>query len=532
MGVVDEKADLLDLLLEATNDGVVDWDLTSKQTRYNDRWRFLLGWDEEGFPLTSNAWRDLIHADERGEVEKAVVDLLEQDWPLVRTVRMHHRTMGWRWILMRATARRDEHGTPTRMVIIFADIDERVRAESQLRALLEAIPDTILRIRVDGTVLAVKEGNRVEPAALDKHTRSYGVFDAIAASESGNKVMDAIRRAGEANEAVQIPCHLHEGNAEIDYDIRIVHGGMDEAVCIVRDVTREKNADERLARGKKLEAIGQLAAGLAHEINTPLQYIGDNLQFAKDSVPPLLELVRNYHDVVCQTPQIPADTRESIERQEEQIDLSYLRESLAGALTTAQEGLGQIARIVHAMKTFEDAGRQDRARVALNPIVENATVVATHAWKHVAELSMHLEPDLPDLPCIAGEIAQVVLNLVINAAQAVGDKVGRSGDKGHITVETRLDVGSNCIEIRVTDDGVGIPETIRAKIFDPFFTTRAVGKGSGQGLAQVHSAVVNLHGGSVRFNTCVGEGSCFIVSLPLGEAGQPEQEALAELGKE
>lgn len=528
MGVAEEKADLLDLLFEATNDGVVDWDLAGKQTRYNDRWRFLLGWDEEGFPLTPDTWRELIHADERLEVEKAIADHLEQDWPFVQTARMRHRSIGWRWILMRGTARRNDQGTPTRMVIIFADIDERVRAGAQLRALLEAIPDTIVRLRVDGTVLAVKEGNHLEHAVLDYRTMSPGVFDAIVASESGSKVMDAIRRAVEAKEAVQIPCHLRNGSTEVDYDVRIVRSGIDEAVCIVRDVTREKIAEEQLSRGKKLEAIGQLAAGLAHEINTPLQYIGDNLQFAKDSIPPLLELVRSYHDV-CQTQQIPGDAREAIGRQEEEVDLPYVRESLTSALGTAQEGLEQIARIVHAMKTFEDVGRQERARIDLNPIVENATTVATHAWKGVADVAMHLGPDLPFVPCVAGEIAQVVLNLVVNAAQAIGDKVGDSGRKGRITVETRRDADTNCVEIRVTDDGVGIPDTIRAKIFDPFFTTRAVGHGSGQGLAQVHSAVVQLHGGSVRFDSRVGEGSCFIVSLPVREVDQPEQDALAPL---
>jgi two-component system, NtrC family, sensor kinase len=530
MGVVDEKADLLDLMFEATNDGVVDWDLVGKQTRYNERWRFLLGWDEEEFRLTPDTWRELVHADERADVEKAIADHLEQEWPFVQTVRMRHRSRGWRWILMRGTSRRNEQGAPTRMVIIFADIDERVRAETQLRALLEAIPDTILRVRVDGTVLAVKEGSRVEHAHLDSDTVSHKVFDAIVSSESGSKVMDAIRCAGKATEAVRIPCHLRSGNVETDYDIRIVHGGIDEAVCIVRDVTRDKTAEEQLSRGKKLQAIGQLATGLAHEINTPLQYIGDNLQFAKDSMAPLLELVGEYHNVVCQEQPIPVETREAVARKEEEIDLSYVRGALAGALAAAQEGLGQIARIVRAMKTFEDVGRQERARVDLNPIVENATVVATHAWKHVAELSMQLEPNLPFAPCVAGEIAQVVVNLVINAAQAIGDKVGHSGRKGRITVETRRGADADSVELRVTDNGIGIPEAIRARVFDPFFTTRTVGQGIGQGLAQVHAAVVNLHGGTVRFDSRIGEGTCFIVSLPLREAGQQAQGGPAQSG--
>jgi PAS domain S-box-containing protein len=530
MGVPDPKSDLLDLLFEATNDGVVDWDLVDQQTRYNDRWRFMLGWDEEDFSLTPDTWRELIHADERVKVETAIVDHLEQAWPFVQTVRMRHRSLGWRWILLRGTARRDGQGTPIRMVIIFADIDERVRAETQLRALLEAIPDTILRVSVDGTVLAAKEGARLEDAALDDRVISHGIYDAIVASENGSKVLAAIKSAGGSSEAVLIPCHLHYNGAESDYDIRIVRSGMDEAVCIVRNVTMERIAEEQLSRGRKLEAIGQLAAGLAHEINTPLQYIGDNLHFVRDSLPPLLELVGDYHNVVCTAPQIPPDTRESIARKEDDIDLPYIRESLADALGSALEGLGQIARIVRAMKTFEDVGRQPHARVDLNSIVENATVVGTHAWSRVAEVSMQLEPTLPLVPCIAGEIAQVVLNLVSNAAQAVADKVGNSGRKGRITIETRRGAGDDSVEIRVVDDGVGIPEAIRARLFDPFFTTRPVGQGRGQGLAQVHSAVVGLHGGGVRFNSRVGEGTCFIVSLPLREVARQEQGTVAPSG--
>jgi two-component system NtrC family sensor kinase len=523
MGDLEDKADLLDLMLKATNDGVVDWDLVGNKTRYNERWRFLLGWDEEGFDLAANTWRDLIHADERPEVERAIIDHLEQDWPFLQTVRMRHRSQGWRWILMRGTARRNLEGEPLRMVIIFADIDERVRAESQVRALVEAIPDTIARVRSDGKVLAIKEGNRLEYGAQGSERVPRGLFNAIQVSEVGERVMACIRTASEREEVAQIPCRLRNAAGDpVDYDIRIVRSGTDEAICIVRDVTREKSVEEHLARGKKLVAIGQLAAGLAHEINTPLQYIGDNLQFAKEAIPPLLALMDDYQNVLRAGKPVSIDAMTAISEKEEAVDLPYLRESLADTLGNGLDGLAQIARIVSAMKTFEDVGRQERAHVELNAIVENATVVATHAWRPVAEVTMRLTPNLPMVPCIAGEIAQIVLNLVINAAQAIADKVGGSGRKGRITVETFHLPASESVEIQVTDDGVGIPEAIRGRIFDPFFTTRPVGQGSGQGLAQVHSAVVRLHGGTIHFDSREGEGTRFWVRLPLQVASEQE----------
>lgn len=533
MDAHEEKADLLDLLLDATNAGVVDWDIANNRVRYNERWRFLLGWDEEGFDLAPDTWRALVHEDERADMERALTDHLEHQWPFVQTVRMRHRSQGWRWIVMRGTSRRNQAGAPQRMVIVFTDIDERVRAESQVRALVEAIPDAIVRTRSDGTVLAVKEGSRLQSASDAQGAVSHGLWAAIRGSEAGAAVMAAIRSAGEHAQVAQVACRLRNPSGEaVDYDVRIVRSGVDEAVCIIRDVTREKRIEEQLARGRKLEAIGQLAAGLAHEVNTPLQYIGDNLQFVKDAIPLLLALLDDYQAAVRSGPRIAQAAvqmgrvvramrtfEEVLGEKEQQIDLAFLRESLGGSLASALDGMAQIGRIVRALKIFEDGGRQERGAVELNPIVENATTAASHAWREVAELVLLLAPDLPLVPCVAGEIAQVVLQLVVNAAQAVADKVGGSGRKGRITIETVHDRTRKAVEIRVTDDGVGIPEAIRGRVFDPFFTTRPVGQGTGQGLAQVHSAVVGLHGGSVHFDSRVGEGSCFVVSLPLAAAG-------------
>jgi two-component system, NtrC family, sensor kinase len=513
MESLEGKAELLDLLFAATNDGIVDWDLVGNQTRYNDRWRFLLGWDEEGFVLTPNTWRELIHENERPAVEEAIADHFESGWPFVQVVRMRHRSQGWRWILVRGTSRKNTQGQPCRMVILFADIDERVRAEAQAHALVEAIPDTILSVRSDGTVLAAKEGTRSKGAA-PRSGAAHALFAAIQASEAGSRVMECIETAGKREEVAQIPCRLHQAAAEpTDYEIRIVGSGVDQAVCIVRDVTRERSNEEQLARGRKLEAIGQLAAGLAHEINTPLQYIGDNIEFAKEAIPSLLSLIDDFHKFAAE--RLPKDAAEAIARKEQEIDLSFLRESLAPSLSRGLEGLAHIARIVQAMKTFETASCQERVRVDLNPILENAAIVATRAWSQFVELSVHLGEHQPAVPCIPGEIAQTVMNLVTNAAQAVAEKVGSSGKTGLVTLETTHRQADEQVEIRVSDDGNGIPEAIRGRIFDPFFTTRPPGQGSGQGLAQVHGAVVRLHGGSVSFDSVEGKGTTFVVRLPL-----------------
>jgi two-component system, NtrC family, sensor kinase len=167
------------------------------------------------------------------------------------------------------------------------------------------------------------------------------------------------------------------------------------------------------------------------------------------------------------------------------------------------------------MKTFENAGSQEHVPVDLNPIVGNAAIVATRAWSQFIDVCPNLDDKLPLVLCIPGEIAQAVMNLAANAAQAIADKVGRSGTRGTITVATLHKPTDGMVEIRISDDGVGIPEAIRAKVFDPFFTTRPPGQGSGQGLAQVHAAVVRQHDGTVDFESRVGAGTTFVVRLPL-----------------
>ncbi len=514
MSSLEEKAELLDLLSEATNDGIVDWNVANNETSYNERWRFLLGWDVDDFDPSPSAWRELIHPDERAGFEKALADHLTEDWPFVQMVRMKHRSNGWRWILIRGASRRNAAGCPERMVVIFADIDERVRAETHVRALVEAIPDALVRVRTDGTIVAVKEGSPDDRSA-GAPASARELFAALQSSDSSEEFAKSIATAASRREVVEISCRIHTPPAEArNYEVRIVGSGPDEAVCILRDVTRQKRIEEQLERGHKLDAIGQLAAGLAHEINTPLQYIGDNIQFVQDSIPALLSLIDGYRVVLDPQGASSSEAKASMELKEAELDLPFVSQALPDAVQTVQGGLERISKIVRAMKAFEDVGRQGRAPIDLNSIVENATVVAMNAWRRSSDLSLILAPNLPLVMCIAGEIAQVILNLVTNAAQAVADKHGVTGTKGHIFVET-VRPDADFVEVRVTDDGVGIPEAVRPKVFDPFFTTRPLGQGTGQGLAQVHSAVVRLHQGSVHFDTKEGGGTTFVVRLPL-----------------
>ncbi len=187
------------------------------------------------------------------------------------------------------------------------------------------------------------------------------------------------------------------------------------------------------------------------------------------------------------------------------------------AIEQSLDGTTRVARIVQAMKDFSHPDAGEKKPVNLNQAIEATATVARNEWKYVAELEMHFDPSLPPVRCLAGEINQVILNLVVNAAHAIADThVVKQGGKGTIILATRRD--GHWVEIRVGDTGGGIPENIRDKVCDPFFTTKPVGKGTGQGLFIAHNVVVEKHGGTLTFETETGKGTTFIIRLPLAPA--------------
>jgi len=286
------------------------------------------------------------------------------------------------------------------------------------------------------------------------------------------------------------------------------HGRHPRVVGVDFDISEVKQLQSQLAQAQKLESVGQLAAGVAHEINTPIQYVGDNAKFLEDA---FRELIRASAAREGSTP--------SNADHESARDLEYLRKEVPVAITEMQEGLGQVARIVRAMKEFSHPGPIDMAAVDINQAIESTVLVSKHEWKFVADLTTDLDPALPPVPCVAGELNQVVLNLIVNAAHAIGDAVKDSGRKGRIHVSTRqLDWAA---EIRVADTGTGIPESIQSRVFDPFFTTKPVGKGTGQGLAIAHTVIVQKHKGKLRFETEPGRGTTFVIELPLVQELEP-----------
>jgi PAS domain S-box-containing protein len=281
------------------------------------------------------------------------------------------------------------------------------------------------------------------------------------------------------------------------------------------DVTERKCLEEQLRQAHKLEAIGQLAAGIAHEINTPTQYISDNTTFLKESWSPILSLLsfcRSMQQEAAEKGSVSVESLAEFDRLSEQCEYGYLAEEIPHAIDQTLEGLQRVAKIVRAMKEFSHPGSEEKQPVDINRAIEATVTVASGEWKHVAEVVMELAPDLPLVPGLAGELKQVILNLIINAAHAIADVVGDgSNRKGKIAITTRRE--GDCIELTIADTGTGIPNEIRSRVFEPFFTSKPVGKGTGQGLALAHTIIVKGHEGQIWFNTEVGRGTTFFIRL-------------------
>lgn len=336
-------------------------------------------------------------------------------------------------------------------------------------------------------------------------------------------VLEGVRRCRKLQRAIELD-NLHftradETNGFMRLTVSPIQRGPTDGLGVLilgQDITDRRMLESQLAQAQKLEAIGQLAAGIAHEINTPTQYVSDNTRFLQEAFHDLATLMNQY-ETVCQAVQSASLTDQhlsAVEDLAEDIDATYLRDEIPLAIQQSLEGLERVATIVRAMKDFSHPGGEEKVSTDLNKAIESTITVARNEWKYVADMVVDFDPNLPDVPCLIGDVNQVILNVMVNAAHAIGDVVAEGGPaKGTITVQTRR--VDDWVEISIKDTGGGIPEAIRRKVFDPFFTTKEVGRGTGQGLAIAHAVIVEKHGGAISFDTQMRHGTTFIIRLPI-----------------
>lgn len=320
-------------------------------------------------------------------------------------------------------------------------------------------------------------------------------------------------------------CRKDGSQFAVEYSGFPIFGGgriMGAVVCF-NDITERRRLEVELRHAQKLEAVGSLAAGIAHEINTPIQFVGDNTRFLQNAFRDLARLLADYDRLYDHAVHgaAPAGLLHEVKAAREKADWDYLQVEVPKALEQALDGVERVANIVRAMKDFSHVDRRaEKLAADINKAIESTLIVARNELKYVADVQTDFGA-IPPVPCHLGDLNQVVLNLLINAAHAIGDVVKNSTKKGLVTVRTREVDG--CVEIAIADTGTGIPEAIRTKIFDPFFTTKDVGKGTGQGLALARAIIVEKHGGTLTFETEAGKGTTFYVRLPLAGTLEPRE---------
>jgi PAS domain S-box-containing protein len=444
-------------------------------------------------------------------------------------VRIRHANGSWRFLETRATNLLDD---PAVRGIVHNARDvtdevafrgEQARAHERSSRLLESIPSVVVSLNRSGTVDLWNAGaeatfglSRAEVTGLlFPFERIFGDPAAVAAA------LQRCSETGEPQRLDDLPFKRPDGTEGLlglaASQITDAAGSEADSILIAaRDITHRKSLERQLLQGQKLEAIGRLAAGVAHEINTPTQYIGDNIRFLEEAIGAMSTVVRCYRELAeaCMPAGFRPDLTEVIAAKIIEQDYDYLRTEVPRAIAQSLEGVERVAKIVQAMKEFSHPGTEEKVATDINKAILSTITVAGHEWKLVADVQTDLDENLPMVPCYPGDLNQVVLNIIVNAAHAIQGPGGRApGCKGLITVSTGT-VGP-WAEIRVNDNGPGIPEAILGKIFDPFFTTKEVGKGTGQGLALAHAMVVEKHGGSIDVESELGRGATFILRLPL-----------------
>jgi PAS domain S-box-containing protein len=396
-----------------------------------------------------------------------------------------------------------------------AQTEERVLRESgqRLDALLHNSSDMITVVALDATVLyqagSVRSVLGHEPSELVGADLGDWVDP-----DDVSELMSLCRTSDDAG--AELNFRHADGSiraCEVRATSLLDHPAWEGVVLNIRDVSQRKRLEVELRLAQKLESVGQLAAGIAHEINTPIQYVSSSMDFLDCAFADLAELHEAYAALrdAAAGPGVDAAAFTRVAEAEDAADLEYLRERVPAALERSRDGLERVAKIVSAMRVFGRPSGSGVVQVDVNAAIENTLVVAASEYKYVAEVTTDLG-DLPLLLSNGGDIDQVLINLIVNASHAIADVVADSGGRGMIDIRTRVD--GDAAVITIADSGGGIPAEITDRVFDPFFTTKEIGRGTGQGLAIARTIVDRDHG-ELTFETQPGHGTTFTIRLPL-----------------
>ncbi|OGU11091.1 MAG: hypothetical protein A2X61_00255 [Ignavibacteria bacterium GWB2_35_12] len=392
----------------------------------------------------------------------------------------------------------------------------------QMRILLRSIVDGVIKVSKSGAVLFANKSAEdiLDLGEVQIIGQPLGnVLQSFDANNNPIKInlMDWINVTNSPGKR-QLTIQTNKGKRKIISigvsEIKDSSGNADGSVIVFNDITETLRLQNQKALSQKMESVGQLASGIAHEINTPMQFVGDNTFFINDAFSSLLQYIKSIEDITKKATAENPDIIAEFNKLKNDYDIDFLMEEIPVAIDRTQNGIKRVSKIVLAMKNFAHPSAKQKALSNINQGVDVTVTISRNEWKYIAELETRLEPDLPLVQCTIDEINQVILNMIVNAAHAIEEAIGKdTGKQGKITIETKSD--NEFVYIILHDTGKGIPQEIQSRIFDPFFTTKEVGKGTGQGLAIAHDIIVNKHKGEITVESEVGKGTTFTLKLPI-----------------
>jgi len=417
--------------------------------------------------------------------------------------------------------------------------EKRALAESRLLTAIDAMPQGVAIIEPNGDVLHLNENYKNLYNISTDFDANNAPFSTIAAMQAGAIVAQPFIKDRKTEETPMTQTIVHRMRLLADPDSnpnwecklrndkiifctqrKIPGGGM---VLVDSDVTglhaaadRSAQLERELLQKQRLESLGVLAGGVAHEINTPVQFIGDNLKFSQQSMDDLFSCI----DELCDLSGKPEETSKILDDH----DIEFLKEECPAAIQQGLEGVTRIRDIVSAVKIYTHPSTKSLAETDINRVVHNAAIVTANNWKMVASLNENLGEDLPTVQANEGQLSQVLVNLIVNAADALGEQIRDaegSGTDQKIEISTFVKDKDNIV-VKVSDTGPGIPRAIQKSVFDPFFTTKEVGRGTGQGLAICRSIICDQHSGRLELESEPGKGTVFYITLPIHQVSNSE----------
>ena len=517
----------LEFAMRGGNLGLWHWDLNTDYFELTRDWLNSLGYENHDLQADIKSFRKLLHEEDLVLWTEEDALSIAGDEPYDRQFRLRRKDGSYAWAqaLGRANSLRT-NGSPESFSGVLIDIDARKTAELRDAGMARIIEESVNEVYVcdeltsrfvevnrgarENLGYSIEELHRMTPTDIAPEFDHESLGELFVPLKSGAQSQLEFETIHRRKNGSTYPVMINLQLSQLM--------GRSVFVASVVDMTQRKELEMQLNQAQKLESIGQLAAGVAHEMNTPMQYVGNNIKFLSDCYEHLVEVIDAYeHHLGVDTSgsELPDDLPEGLAEILKRTQFSHIRTELPCAISESRYGVDRVLKIIRAMKEFSHPGGKAMEPTDLNRALTSTATITQNRWKEVADLQMDLDPSLPLVVCDPGSMNQVFVNLIVNAVDAIADRMisTESDSKGTISVSSQLNGEQVLIEI--TDTGCGMPEEVRNRVFDPFYTTKEVGKGTGQGLSLCHTIVTQKHGGTIQVDSRHGKGTIFSVRLPI-----------------